>query len=188
MPARSPATTILIGTLLAFAGGSVATAPAFGGDSEGPPPKRQPGSWTSRIEVTNVTGKDADIIKKMMNDTMAEIAKSSICVTPEMAAKDDLADNATKFAGGDCTLADKDLTGSDVGFSATCKSASDTTRIVLKGTVTPTVQDFTISISGSDVNGPHSIDMTVHSQRNGECTAADLREPVDLKDRPHKNQ
>ncbi len=155
-----------------------AAAVLLGGCSmldNGPPPKRQPGSWSSKVEVTNVTGKDADKIKEQMNALFATMASTSECITPEMVAKEDPAKNMEKYAGGDCTFDQKDLTGKDISFSGTCKSPNGgpPTKISLKGSLASTSQDFTISVSGSDATGPHSMDMKIHSSRNGECTAKD---------------
>jgi len=157
-----------------------ATAVLLGGCSmldSGPPPKRQPGSWTSKIEITDIKGKDADKAKAQMNAMFQMMSAMSVCVTPEMVAKEDPAADVSKFGGGDCTFDQKDLTGKDISFSGTCKGSGGTpAKINVKGTLASTAQDFTISISGSDAaNGPQSMEMKVHSQRNGECTDKDIK-------------
>ena len=156
-----------------------AAAMLLGGCSmldSGPPPKRQPGSWTSKIEVTNVTGKDAEKAKTQMNAMFAMMSAMSQCITPEMVAKEDPAGDIGKFGGQDCTFDQKDLTGKDISFSGTCKGSGSPAKIAVKGTLATTAQDFTISISGNDpTNGPQSMEMKVHNQRNGECTDKDMK-------------
>lgn len=159
-----------------------AAAMLLGGCSmldSGPPPKRQPGSWTSKIEVTNITGKDADKAKAQMNAMFGMMSAMSVCVTPEAVAKEDPAGDIGKFGGNDCTFDQKDLTGKDISFSGTCKSGATPSKISVKGTLATTTQDFTIAISGNDpANGPQSMELKVHNQRNGECTDKDIKPAV----------
>lgn len=160
-----------------------AAAMLLGGCSmldNGPPPKRQPGSWTSKIEVTNVTGKDAEKAKTQMNAMFAMVGAMSICVTPEQVAKEDPAgDMAKKFGGENCKFDTKDMTGKDIAFAGTCKSGAQESKINVKGSLGTTAQDFTLSVSGTDPNnGPQSMELKIHNQRNGECTDKDMKIPA----------
>ena len=144
---------------------------------KGPPPKRQPGSWSQKVELVKVEGKDADKIKAEMQPGMAMANSMSICVTPEMAAKEDLVDSIKKMTStGECKIDQQDLEGKNISFTGTCKGANgESAKVSLKATLSATSQDSTRTI-----DGPTKIEIKTHATRNGECTAKDLKIPAGM--------
>ncbi len=142
---------------------------------KGPPPKRQPGSWSQKVDIVKIEGKDADKIKGQMQAGIAMMGSLSICVTPELAAKEDPTEGLKKFnSNNDCKVDSQDYEGKNVSFSGTCKGPDgQQNKVVTKGTLSPTAQDFSVSI-----DGPTKIELKTHASRNGDCTAKDLKVPA----------
>lgn len=175
MPARSRSTRVLAGIFVTLA--LCTASPGSAAGDEGAPPKRQPGSWTTTVEVTNVVGKDPDQTKERLNRQFAALADMSVCITPEIVATEDPVDDAAKAFAGTCTYTDKDLSGSTVSLSGICKNNDERVRLRLTGTMNPTAQDFTISLSDADDGRAKALEMKAHMRRNGNCTAKDIKLP-----------
>ena len=164
-----------------IAAAAVAGALLLGGcDSlmdKGPPPKRQPGSWSQKVEIVKVEGKDADKIKAQMQASLAMMGNISICVTPDMVAKEDPVANLKKFnSDGSCKVDKQDFEGKNVSFSGTCKGpGGEMGKIDASGTLSPTAQDFTVSIDATT-----KVEIKTHAVRNGDCTAKDLKIPAGM--------
>lgn len=148
----------------------------------GPPPKREPGSWTQKVELKRFEGKGADQAKAGLTQMFAMMSAISVCVTPEMATKEDPTANLGKLGGtnGDCTFDRKSVDGGNLDISGTCKSAGGkTAKITATGTMGASDQDVNMTVEGFDATGAKEglMEMRIHSTRNGECTAKDMKSP-----------
>lgn len=153
------------------------------GCAKGPPPKRQPGSWSQTMELKNFEGKDADKAKAALGQMFAAMNSVTVCVTPEMAAKEDPTANLEKLGsgGGTCTFDKKSAAGGSLDVAGTCKDAAGkTAKITATGTLGATDQDITMSVEGFDPSGAREglMEVRVHSVRKGECTASDMKVPA----------
>jgi len=149
----------------------------------GPPPKREPGSWTQKMELKRFEGKDAEKAKAGIEQMFAMMSAMSVCVTPEMAAKEDPTANLEKLGGGngDCKFDRKSVAGGNLDISGTCKSAGGkSAKVTATGTMGASDQDIDMTVEGYDASGAKEglMEMRVHSTRNGECTAKDMKSPT----------
>ncbi len=153
------------------------------GCSKGPPPKRQPGSWTQTMELKQFEGKDADKAKAALGQMFAAMNAVTVCVTPEMAAKEDPTANLEKLGsgGGTCTFDRKSAAGGTLDIAGSCKDAAGkTAKITATGTITATDHDVNMTVEGFDPSGAKEglMQVRVHSVRKGECTASDIKMPA----------
>ena len=144
----------------------------------GPPPKRQPGSWSQTFEVKRVEGANAEQNKAALTQLFGSINSQTICVTPEYSAKEDPTANLEKLGGGGgtCTFDKKSVEGGNLDVAGTCKDAAGkSAKIVATGTLGATDQDMTMSVEAYDAYGAKQglMEMRIHSVRKGECTPAD---------------
>lgn len=149
----------------------------------GPPPKREPGSWSQQIELKRFEGKDAEKAKAGLTQMFAMMSAMSVCVTPDMAAKEDPTANLGKLGGanGDCTFDRKSVAGGNLDIAGTCKSAGGkTAKVTATGTMGASDQDVNMTVEGFDATGAKEgvMEMRIHSVRNGECTAKDMKSPA----------
>jgi hypothetical protein len=150
------------------------------GCAKGPAPKREPGSWSQTMELKRFEGKDADKAKAALGQMFAAMSSATICYTPEMAAKEDPTANLEKLGsgGGTCTFDKKSADGGALDIAGTCKdTAGKTAKITATGTLGTTDQDVTMTVEGFDAYGAKEglMEIRVHSVRQGECTAKDMR-------------
>ena len=153
------------------------------GCSKGPPPKRQPGSWSQTMELKQFEGKDAEKAKAALGQMFAAMNSVTVCVTPEMAAKEDPTANLEKLGsgGGTCTFDKKSAAGGALDIAGTCKDATGkTAKITATGTIGATDQDISMTVEGFDASGTKEglMQVRVHSVRKGECTATDMKMPA----------
>lgn len=144
----------------------------------GPPPKRQPGSWSQTFEVKRVEGPNAEQNKAALNQIFGVMNATTICVTPEFAEKEDPTANLEKLGGGGgtCTFDKKSVAGGNLDLAGTCKDTSGkSAKIVATGTLGATDQDMTMTVEAYDPYGAKQglMEMRVHSVRQGECTTKD---------------
>ena len=145
--------------------------------------KRQPGSWSQKVEILKLEGNGAtpDTRAQMqkMFDAMAGI---SICVTPAAAAKEDLSKNLEQMGsrGQSCTFGKRDTTGATIGFDAVCKQADGgSMKLTASGSNAPTGQDITMTMVGIDPTGKPkgTMQMRLRGTRNGDCKPTDITPP-----------
>lgn len=144
----------------------------------GPPPKRQPGSWSQTFEVKRVEGMNAEQNRAALTALFGTINSQTICVTPEWSEKEDATANLEKLGGGGgtCTFEKKSVEGGNLDVAGTCKDATGkSAKITATGTLGATDQDMTMTVEASDAFGAKQglMEMRIHSQRKGECTAKD---------------
>lgn len=158
------------------------TAVALAGCAKsGPPPRRQPGSWSQKIELKRLEGAKADEMRPRMEQMLAMMSAISLCVTPEMAAKEAPTQDLDKFGGGNCTFDRKSVADGTLDVAGTCKSASGATKkLTATGTLGASDQDIDMTVENYDAAGAKQgvMEMRVHSVRNGECTAKDMTAPA----------
>lgn len=147
------------------------------------PAKRQPGSWSQKIEIVKFEGKGATPETKTqmqkMFDTMSTL---SVCLTPAAAAKEDIGKAMEQMSarGQNCTFAKKEVTGATIAIDATCKQPNGgTVKMTMNGSTGAIVQDMTMKSEGFTANGTRegTMEMHVKSTRNGECKPTDVTPP-----------
>jgi hypothetical protein len=146
------------------------------------PAKRQPGSWSQKIEIVEFTGPGvAPAQKAQMQQMMNAVSGMSVCITPELAEQEDIEKNLTNMGGqqGNCTVANKDISGTKLAFTANCKDKGKDVKITADGNNTPTEQNIkmTIETVGATADGGKLV-MNVASKRNGECTPGEFTPPA----------
>ncbi|MEO5492547.1 MAG: DUF3617 family protein [Sphingomonas sp.] len=152
----------------------------LGGCAKGPPPKREPGSWSQTMELKRFEGNDAEKAKAALGQMFAAMNAVTICVSPEMAAKEDPTANLEKLGsgGGTCTFDKKSADGGYLDIAGTCKdTAGKSAKITATGTLSASDQDVNMTVEGYDTYGAKEgvMEIRVHSVRKGECTAGDMR-------------
>lgn len=168
-------TTVAMALMLGGCGGSGVTAEQ--------PIKRQPGSWSSKIEITRLEGPDVKPgQREQMQQMFDMMSKMSVCVTPEAVAKEDMsADLKNKLGGnGACTFDKQDMAGADIGFSGTCKGPmGNSTRITATGKNSATQQEMTVTAEQLDPTGKSIGKMEMHAlnSRSGDCKPSDVTPP-----------
>lgn len=150
------------------------------GCSKGPPPKREPGSWAQTMELKRFEGKDADQAKAAIDKSFAAMNAVTICVTPEMAEKEDRTASLERLGGGGgtCTFDKKSVAGGTLDIAGTCKDATGkTAKLTATGSLGARDQDTNMLVEIFDAYGAKEglMEFRVHSVRRGECTATDAR-------------
>lgn len=151
----------------------------------GPPEKRQPGSWSQKIDIVKLEGSDVKPgDKEQMQQMFSMLSGMTICLTPEAAAKEDmekkLSDMGTR--GENCTFEKQAVNGKNIDFAATCKGKDGKVmNMSATGTSGATSQDITMSIAAKKADGSPEGGMVMHiqSERKGECGPKDITPPSD---------
>jgi Protein of unknown function (DUF3617) len=154
--------------------------PSQNGDSE--MISRAPGSWKNAITLSEFTVKGAPPeARQMMQGMMQQAAATEVCITPEYAAKVNVADQLAQGPGArNCTYQTKELSGGKINVVAVCKgNDGKEVNLVMSGTVSP--KRTTAQVSVSDVtSGGKDMNMTmqVTSEWTGECKPGQPSLPV----------
>lgn len=168
-------------TFIALTGSAVLLAAC--GQSSSAPVKRQPGSWSQKIEIAEFSGPGVTPEQKTQMQQMMNMASGvTICITPELAAAEDVEKNLTNMGGqqAKCTVGKKNISGSVISFTADCKDPSGkTTRVTAEGTTAPTEQNIKMSIeSVGDTKDGGKLVMNIAAKRNGECKPGEMTPPA----------
>ena len=152
------------------------------GEDNSPPSKRQPGSWSQKIDIVEFTGPGIDAAQKTQLQQMMTMASSmSVCITPEAAAREDIEKNLTSMGGqaGSCTVTDKKIAGTKLAFTANCKDKGKDVRITADGTNTPTEQNvrMTVETVGATKEAGKLV-MSITAKRNGDCKPGEFTPPA----------
>jgi len=145
--------------------------------------KRQPGSWSQKVEILKLEGNGATPeTKAQMQKMFDAMAAMSICITPAAATKEDLSKNLEQMGarGQNCSFGKRDTTGSTIGFDAVCKQADGgSMKLNASGTITPTAQDMTMTMDGVDASGKPqgTMQMRIRATRGGDCKPTDITPP-----------
>ena len=161
---------------------ALAAATILAGCGPKAPVKRQPGSWSQKVEITRFEGKDADPrIRQGMQQMFDAMSTMRVCLTPDYVAREDINKRMEQLSGQGvaCTADKKTSSGSTIAFAATCKQNGSTVRISADGTNAGTSQDFTMKVESTDAGGVSEgvMEMHVTSKREGECTPGELSPP-----------
>jgi predicted small lipoprotein YifL len=164
-------------TMMAMGVAALALALTACGKS-GPPPKRQPGSWSQTTEIKRVEGGNAEQNRAALTQLFKKMDAVTICVTPEWAEKEDPAANVERLGSGGatCTFDKKSVAGGNLDVAGTCKDATGKgAKIAATGTLTATDQDMNMTVEAFDPYGATQglMELRIHSVRRGECTATD---------------
>lgn len=145
--------------------------------------KRQPGSWSQKIEILKLEGNGAKPETKLQMQKMFDaMGAMSICVTPAAVEKEDLAKNLEQMGsrGQNCTFSNRDTTGATIGFDAVCKQADGgSMKLTATGSNAATAQDITMTMAGTDAAGKAqgTMQMRVRATRGGDCKPTDITPP-----------
>jgi hypothetical protein len=168
---------ILIGTVA-----TLALAGCGGGAGSNAPVKRQPGSWSSSIEIVKLEGPDIKPgTREQMQQMFSMMGAMSVCITPEAAAREDVSKNLENSAGSrDCKFDKQNVSGATVEFSGTCEQNGKKVRMTANGSNGATTQDITMKIEPLNAAGAAEgvMEMRVTSKRNGECKPGDITPPA----------
>lgn len=167
------------------AAGAGADASAKAVAAGGPPEKRQPGSWSQKIDIVKLEGSDVKPgDKEQMQQMFSMLSGMTVCLTPEAAAKEDmekkLSDMGTR--GENCKFEKQVVNGKNIDFSATCKGKDGKMmKMAAAGTSGATSQDITMSIDAKKADGSPegSMVMRIQSERKGNCGPKDITPPSD---------
>ncbi len=166
--------SLLAGTLLATAGCQKAPEPAKAPEVEtsisGERVRRQAGTWQSKLTVMDMAMPGLpDSMRQKLTDMVEKQGSQSVCLTPEQAAKEDIADRLAKIGNNDkCNFTRKAIDGGKVDIGATCTAGGQKVDVKMQGTVTPTRADMMMVTTGA---GNVAMTMRIVSQRTGDCTA-----------------
>lgn len=147
------------------------------------PVKRQPGSWSQKIEILKLEGKgttpETRVQMQKMFDSMGAV---SICLTPAAVAKEDMGKAMEQMAahGQNCTFDKKTASGGTIAIGATCKQPNGgTVKMRVDGTTAATRQEMTMQTEGFDATGAKEGVMQMHivSTRGGDCKPGDVTPP-----------
>ena len=147
------------------------------------PVKRQPGSWSQKVEILKLEGKGATPeTKAQMQKMFDSMAAVSVCLTPAAAAKEDFGKAMEQMAsrGQNCTFDKKDVSGGTINVSAACKQAAGgTVKMTITGTNAATAQEMTMRTEGYDAGGAKqgTMQMRIKSKRSGDCKPGDITPP-----------
>lgn len=148
------------------------------------PVKRQPGSWSTKVEVVKLEGPDIKGgEKEQLQAMMNMMGNVSVCLTPEAVEAEDLGKNLEQMGaqGGECKFEERAISGSSISFAATCKTGDGgTAKMKASGSNSATAQDFTISTIATKADGKPAGEMVMRitGQRTGECKPGDITPPT----------
>jgi Protein of unknown function (DUF3617) len=149
------------------------------------PVHRKPGSWSTKMEIPRLEGKDVKPgMREQMQQMFAPMESISLCITPEFAAQEDVSKNLEQSAGSsDCKFDKREVNGATVDFSAMCDRDGKKVRMTAHGTNSETSSDVTMTIEPVDASGGMSLmEMHIVSTYNGACKPGDLTPPPPAKE------
>lgn len=145
------------------------------------PTKRQPGSWSSKIEIVKLEGPDIKPgTREQMQQMLSMMSGMSVCVTPEAAAAEDVSKNLENSAGSkDCTFDKRNISGDTLEFSGTCQRDGKKVRMTASGKNGATAQDITIKVEPLSASGAAEgvMEMRITSAHQGACKPGDITPP-----------
>lgn len=136
---------------------------------------RAPGAWKTSMELTKFSMPGAPKeAEEMMRGMMSKLQDLQTCLTPEAAAKEDIASALAKppGGGGECSFTKKDVAGSDIDVTLSCKdpSSPEPVTITMKGKAEAKKTDMVLTVSGKQAGQDINMEMHAVNQWVGECT------------------
>jgi Protein of unknown function (DUF3617) len=139
------------------------------------PAKREAGNWKTDVKLVslNVPGMN-DQMKQGMTKMLEGMSGMETCLTPEQAAKEDVASEMSKSAaqGSNCTFSKQDVSGGKMDVAATCKTPQgQALNLVMAGTMEAKKVDVTITTKGAMPTGTGEMEMVMQmtSTNTGAC-------------------
>jgi Protein of unknown function (DUF3617) len=162
---------VLLGLSLTACGKSDTAASAKKGEVV----KRDAGSWKSDITIGKfeVPGAPPEM-KKMMEGMMKQASAIELCLTPDQAAKEDMAGAMAKNNGAkDCTFAKKEITGGTIAIDAVCKDPQgQSVNLKMAGTNEAKKTQALVTVGGKTPTGANmTMEMNMSSVWTGACKA-----------------
>jgi hypothetical protein len=167
-------------TFIALAGTALLVTGCGLGDTG--PVKRQPGSWSQKIEILEFAGPGIKPEQKaQMQQMMNMMAGASVCITPELAAQEDPEKNLTAMGGAqdNCKVANKDFSGGKIAFTANCTQPGKRVKLTADGNTTATEQNIKMTVESTGAgNDGGKLVMNVTAKRDGDCKPGEFTPPV----------
>lgn len=168
--------------------GDSATAPDSSVKASSEPVKRQPGSWSTKIEIVKLEGPEVKGgEKEQLQAMMNMMGNMSICLTPEAIAAEDIGKNLEQMGsqGGECTISERNISGNSIKYAATCKTGDGgSAKMTANGSNSATAQDFTVATVATKADGKPAGEMVMRitANRTGECKPGDITPPTPTKE------
>jgi hypothetical protein len=141
------------------------------------PVKREAGNWKTEIKLIslNVPGMN-DQMKSGMSKVFEGMSGIETCLTPEQAAKEDLAKDMSKNAaqGADCTFSKQDVGGGKIDVAGSCKTPQGQAMdIAMTGTLEAKKVDVTATVKGGLPGNAGNMEMVMQmtNTHTGACKA-----------------
>ncbi len=147
------------------------------------PIRREAGSWSTKVEILELAGKGVKPDGKIdLQQYFDLLTMNALCLTPEMAARDDIRrdiENASG-AGNDCRFDKHKLSSETVEFSGTCGEGARKVRVSAQGTSGTTARDMIMTVEqlGTDGKPEGIMKMRMSSQRTHACKPGDTTPPA----------
>jgi hypothetical protein len=139
------------------------------------PVKREAGNWKTDVKLVslNVPGMNEQM-KSGMSKMLEGMSGMEMCLTPEQAAKEDVAADMSKNAaqGSNCTFSKQDISGGKMDVAATCKTQQgQTLNLTMAGAMEAKKVDVTITTKGAMPTGTGEMEMVMQmtSTNTGAC-------------------
>ncbi len=167
-------------TIIVLAGTALLVTACGKGDSG--PVKRQPGSWSQKIEIVEFAAPGVRPEQKaQMQQMMNMMAGVSVCITPALAAQENPERNLTAMGGSQdsCKVVDKKFSGGKIAFTANCSQAGKNVKLTANGTSGATEQNIKMTVEsvGAQNDGSKLV-MNVSAKREGACKPGEFTPPV----------
>jgi hypothetical protein len=137
------------------------------------PVKRESGSWKNNIVLQefNVPGAPPEL-QSMMQNMMTAASKEEICLTPEQAAKEDIAAELAKTQSAQqCEFTKRDVGGGAINVEATCKGDGGAPlKMTMTGKSGKTKTEVQMTMTGQGPTGGEMVmTLSMGSERTGPC-------------------
>ncbi len=139
------------------------------------PVKREAGNWKTDIKMVSLNAPGMnEQMKGMMSKQLEGMSGIETCLTPEQAAKEDLAKDMSKNAsmGAECTFSKQDISGGKIDVVGKCKSAQgQEVDLAMNGTMEPKKTDVNITTNVALPGGTGKMEMVMKmtSNHSGAC-------------------
>lgn len=145
--------------------GALGVALAVAGCSSDPE-KREAGNWKTEIKMEkfDIEGIPPEL-KAAMDQRMATPQVFEECLTPEQAAKEDIAGEISKNSGtGQCTWSKNNVSGGKIDIAGTCTGPSgEKQELAMAGTVSSKKTDIRVTMKGKSPMGDGNMEAVMHA-------------------------
>lgn len=136
--------------------------------------KREPGAWKTDIKLVrlDMPGAPKEVVDGM-TAMMGRLKGIETCLTPEQAAKEDIAKALAQAPGekGECAFSTKEVNGGNLNVVMTCTDAAskETMTITTKGTVTAKSSNVRMTMEGKQGGMPMTLELDAANNWTGAC-------------------